>query len=269
MTLSQLDDLFRELFASKSRLRYGISVTGAAPDLSTIDVDFRFLTGQSYCCIEPGCHLPWSCADLVRLAAERSGRLPDDVVVKWHCIVEEGARDQTLRAFGRSVESKAHEFDFVSGDPSARINAADGSGKPPLGFTGLWTVDLGNGARTETEYVDGIPNGRFCHWNADGVCLKEGAKKNGLWDGILILRTSGGTVLDASEFSEGTGIYRIFNSLGQLTDEFPLRHGKPHGAVTTWRGGKRAVVRHFVDGQCVAANCSPACLPGPEGLPDR
>jgi hypothetical protein len=64
-----------------------------------------------------------------------------------------------------------------------------------------------------------------------------------------------GTVLDESEFIEGTGTYRIFNSGGRLTDEIPLRHGKPHGAAKSWRGGKPAVICHYVDGQRVAASC--------------
>jgi antitoxin component YwqK of YwqJK toxin-antitoxin module len=103
--------------------------------------------------------------------------------------------------------------------------------------------------------VDGVRNGCYRSWNADGVCLREGSYRNGLRDGALITRKSDGTVLDASEFNEGTGTYRIFNASGQLTDEFPLRDGKLHGAATTWRGGKVAAIRHYVDGQCVAANC--------------
>jgi hypothetical protein len=256
MSLSELGDLFQELLGPKRRLRFGVRVTGAAADLSVIDAEFRFLAGRSYCCTQPGCHLPWNCERLVRLAAERSIRLPDDVTVRWHCLVEEGARNLCLREFGRPIESKAHEFDFVSGGPSATIKAADRAAqKPPPDFTGLWTIERFDGGRTEIEYVDGVPNGSYRSWLENGVCLREGCKRNGKWHGTLITRKSDGTVLDVSEFEDGTGTYRIFNTKGRLTDEVPLRNGKPHGVARRWRSEKLVVTEHFVDGKRVAAEC--------------
>jgi len=252
--LFELDRLFHDYFAFK-RPRYGISVTDAAPDLSVINVEFRFLKGHSYCCAEPGCHVPCRCDRLVRLAAERSIRLPDDVMVRWHCIVEEGARLQCLSGLELPAESEAYEFDDVSGCPSKMIAPVVVEQKPPSDFTGLWSVIRGYGARIEIEYVNGVPNGCYRYWHEQGVCIREGFTKNGQWDGKFITRKTDGTVLDVSEFNEGTGIYRIFNSNGQLTDEIPLQHGKPHGAAKRWCFGKLVEIRHYLDGQCVAANC--------------
>ena len=113
----ELNELFQELLASNGGSGYGISVTGAAPDLSTIDVEFRFLAGRIYCCAEPGCHLPWNSERLLRLAAERSIHLPDDVRVQWHCVVEEGACLECLAALRIPTESRGYEFDAVTPSP--------------------------------------------------------------------------------------------------------------------------------------------------------
>jgi antitoxin component YwqK of YwqJK toxin-antitoxin module len=127
--------------------------------------------------------------------------------------------------------------------------------EPPPNFTGLWTRRRDYGARTEIEYVNGVPNGVWRYWHEHGACLREGFKKNGQWHGKLITRAADGTVLDVSEFDEGTGVYRIFNSNHQLTDEVPLRRGRPHGVARRWVLGKLVETRHYVDGQCVAASC--------------
>ena len=54
----ELETLFRDLLASNRGPGYGVSVLGATPDLSVIDVSLRFIAGRTYCCAEPGCHLP-------------------------------------------------------------------------------------------------------------------------------------------------------------------------------------------------------------------
>lgn len=107
----EIDDLFREFFSTNRGPGYGVSVTSAAPDRSTIEVEFRFLASRSYCCAEPGCHLPRDCERLIRLAAERSIHLPEGVAVRWHCIVEEGA---SLRCRRAPVVAKAYEYDMVT-----------------------------------------------------------------------------------------------------------------------------------------------------------
>jgi len=112
-----LDNVFRDLFSFNRGPGYRISVTDAAPDLSVINVEFRFLAGHSYCCAEPGCHLPRNCERLVRLAAERSIRLPDDLIVCWHCVVEEGASLECRRS---PTVTNAYEFDAVVGNTPPR-----------------------------------------------------------------------------------------------------------------------------------------------------
>ncbi len=253
--LFRLDTIFSELLRSPRGPRYGVTVKDAASDLSEIYVELRFLAGRSYCCAEPSCHIPSTCKQLVALAEQHALRVPDDVRVYWHCVVEEGARLQVLNSFGVSPETKAYAFDFItSGATETPGAAATPSQKPPADFSGVWTVD-GVTGRSETECVGGIPNGRFRIWSREGVCLREGFKRNGKWDGQLITRGSDGVVRDVSEFSEGTGVYRIFNARGQLTDEIPMREGKAHGAAHRWSKGKLVEIRHYVDGKCAAANC--------------
>jgi hypothetical protein len=251
-----LDDLIQELFSGRRRPHYGISLVSIAPDLSMLQVEFRFLKGHIYCCAEPFCHLPIRCDKLLRLASERSISLPNNITVRWRCIVEEGARLECLRELGLPDESKGYEFVAVSRNPAvvsgpperttadpppgftglwvikrpdARIETEYENGvanghfrwsqkNPPPGFTGLWTVNRPD-ARIESEYVDGVPNGIFRERLPSGACLREGYKKHGLWHGHLITRDRHGNVLDISEFNEGTGIYRIFDSTGLLTDE--------------------------------------------------
>ena len=121
MANSELDNLFRDLLASNRGPGYGASVTGAAPDLSMIDVDLRFIAGRTYCCAEPGCHVPFDKAQhrLHRLAAERGIRLPEAVTVRWHCHVEEGAKLECHKPLGLPAESKAYDFVVVYGEPAA------------------------------------------------------------------------------------------------------------------------------------------------------
>jgi hypothetical protein len=122
MAAPELDDLFRDLLASNRGPGYDISVTAVAPDFSVIEVSLRFLEGQTYCCAESGCHLPRSYEQLVRIAAERSIPIPSDVLVRWHCYVEQGARLESHQAFGLPLESIAYEFEaaYGGGDSSRR-----------------------------------------------------------------------------------------------------------------------------------------------------
>ena len=120
MVYPELDSLFHELLASNRGPGYGISVLAAAPDLSVIEVDLRFIAGRSYCCAEPGCHVGLDNRKLLRLATERSVPLPESVTIRWHCHVEEGARLEVLKSFGLPAESKAYDFiETVHGNSSA------------------------------------------------------------------------------------------------------------------------------------------------------
>jgi hypothetical protein len=108
----ELDSLFRDLLAANRGPGYGVSLIGAAPDLSVIDVDLRFIAGQTYCCAEPGCHLPFDKEQrrVRQLAAERAIQLPEALTVRWHCHVEEGAKLECHKSFRLPVESKAYDF---------------------------------------------------------------------------------------------------------------------------------------------------------------
>ena len=117
----ELDKLFRDLLASNQGPGYGVSVLGASPDLSLIDVDLHFMAGRTYCCAEPGCHLPRDAEQqrLRRLAAERAIALPKSVTVRWHCHVERGAKLQCMTKLGSPVESNAYDFEVAYGSEAA------------------------------------------------------------------------------------------------------------------------------------------------------
>jgi antitoxin component YwqK of YwqJK toxin-antitoxin module len=130
--------------------------------------------------------------------------------------------------------------------------------KRPDNFTGLWIERHGVNARTEQQYVGGIANGAYRSILENDVVHREGFKKDGLWHGTVIVRNSEGEILDKTEFVEGTGVYRIFNSAGQITDEVPLVPGKPHGVVRCWRSGK-LVMTHYDRGVCNAGRSQRGC----------
>jgi hypothetical protein len=249
---AQLEEVICELLTRNKVLRFRISAVEAAPDLSSIDVVVHFLAGHSYCCAEGGCHFPWTCDRLIKLAAAHSICLPENVIVRWHCNVEEGARLQCHAALGQPAESRAYQFEDISPRPRTLSEP-----KPPPDFTGLWTTHHSYGGRSEDEYVNGVKNGVFRRWDKNGVCRREGFGKEGKYHGQLIIRNSDGTVLDESVFDEGTGIYRIFNSSGRLTDEIPMRHGRAHGTAKRWVNERLVELRYYVDGQCVGASYDP------------
>lgn len=115
----ELDSLFRELLATNKGPGYAINVRHAAPDLSIVDVELRFIAGRSYCCAEPACHLPHDCRRILRLAAQRAVSLPESVTVRWHCYVEKGTRLDSLKYLGLPAESDPYDFEAISGRPVA------------------------------------------------------------------------------------------------------------------------------------------------------
>jgi len=249
--LFRLDSLFQQFFSRKRRLQYGVAATDAEPDLSKLFMQFRFLAGRVCCCPEPTCHLPYKHDRLTNLAATHAVWLPAGFTVHWHCIVERGSRFQVPVSASGSSESEGYEFQYISGGP---VREDPKPPRRPANFTGLWINAGSDGARTESEWVNGIADGVYRSWNAAGVCLRDGYKKDGKWHGPLTTCDSSGRILDVSAFHEGTGTYRIFNARGQMTDEIPLVHGKRHGTSKRWVFGKLVELRHCVDGVCVAIN---------------
>lgn len=126
--------------------------------------------------------------------------------------------------------------------------------KPPPHFTGLWITKRPSGDRWETEYVDGVRHGASRYVTSSGVLLREGGYRHGRRHGNLITRAVDGTVLDETEFIDGNGTYRIFNSAKQMTDEIPMQHGMPHGIAKRWVRGDLVELRHYTQGICEAIN---------------
>ena len=121
MANPELDNLFRDLLATNGGPGYGVSFLGASTDLSIIDVELHFVAGRTYCCAEPGCHLPRDTGQqlLRRLAAERAIALPESVTVRWHCHVERGAKFECMTKLGLPAESEAYDFEVAYGGEAA------------------------------------------------------------------------------------------------------------------------------------------------------
>jgi hypothetical protein len=116
MDFKELNLLFRDLLSTNRGPGYDIDVTDAADDLSKIDVTVVFGSGRTYCCAEPGCHFLNAGSRLLRLAAKSSFNFPNNVVIQWHCCVEDGAKMECHKALGIPLESKAYEYDWVSSE---------------------------------------------------------------------------------------------------------------------------------------------------------
>jgi hypothetical protein len=101
-----IEALINELLAENRSPGYGIAVRNVANDPPTIDVECRFLSGRTYCCAEPGCHLP---RDLSRLP------MLFGFTIRWHCIVERGAQLKCLETFGLPLDSDGYEYEFATG----------------------------------------------------------------------------------------------------------------------------------------------------------
>jgi hypothetical protein len=107
LTKQQVEALIRERLAHNNSPGYGITVVDISPDARNIDIDLRFLSGRTYCCAEPGCHLP---NDLARLPALA------DFTIRWHCIVERGARLKCNEVLRLPLEDDGYQYDYVIGE---------------------------------------------------------------------------------------------------------------------------------------------------------
>jgi len=111
---SEVNNLVTEFLLRNRGPGYGVSVTHVADDLSQIDATVTFLSGRTYCCAEPFCHVPHDLSKFVRFAAERGVVLPAALRVHWHFVIEEGSLMECNKAVGASVASKRQEYDEVS-----------------------------------------------------------------------------------------------------------------------------------------------------------
>ena len=110
----ELEAVFHNLLAANRGPDYSVVVTEATPDLSLIAATVSFTSGRTYCCAEPFCHVPRNLTRLIALAADRGIGLPKFVRVRWHFVVEAGARLECLRHLGLPLESEHYEFNAES-----------------------------------------------------------------------------------------------------------------------------------------------------------
>lgn len=123
--MGELTDVFVELLSNNRGPGYGVKVIDAAKDLSRVDVEIVFVAGRTYCCAEPGCHLPRDSKRLMKLAAVRSISIPERAMIKWHFRIEAGARLECHHALGMPLESRAYQFDVVGLPPKDVDSATD------------------------------------------------------------------------------------------------------------------------------------------------
>lgn len=115
VTSASLESALREFLSRNHSPGYRVTVTHVESDGSAADVTLVFESGKTYCCAEPFCHVPSKLGEFIRFASERSVLLPESFVIRWHCRVEQGAKLEVLRAFGRPIECDAYEYDAMSG----------------------------------------------------------------------------------------------------------------------------------------------------------
>jgi hypothetical protein len=105
-TKPEIEATIREVLSANNSPGYGITVADVSTDPPTIDVDIHFLSGCTYCCAEPGCHLPHDLSLLPALSG---------FTIHWHFRVEQGARLKSNAPLGLPLESAGYEFEFVTG----------------------------------------------------------------------------------------------------------------------------------------------------------
>lgn len=79
-----------------------------------VELEIRFSAGATYCCAEPGCHLPTHASTWwrhLRRELKDANIDPPELTVQIHGVVEEGALLNVLRAMGMSASSTAYEYD--------------------------------------------------------------------------------------------------------------------------------------------------------------
>jgi hypothetical protein len=109
-----LHNLFTDFLASNRGPGYQIAVTDAAINLSQIEVAITFISGRTYCCAEPFCHVPDDLMKLIRFAAARGVSLPPELKVRWHFIVENGVQLSCNKSLGLPLAVNHQEYDAVS-----------------------------------------------------------------------------------------------------------------------------------------------------------
>ena len=101
---------------------YGFEVVNLSDDLSTFDLVATFKAGQTYCCLEWGCHFRLRADDWkpLRQCMDRAGlrSLPPLTIRNLRCVIEQGA---VWELEGKPRVSDAYEYvvgPFVEGkDP--------------------------------------------------------------------------------------------------------------------------------------------------------
>jgi hypothetical protein len=114
LDILQLNKLFVDLLARNRGPGYGVAVTSFAPDISSVDITVTFVTGRTYCCCEPFCHVPVDARKVLRFASERGIALPELLQVRWHFVLEAGALLACNKSLGIPGAANHQEYDAIS-----------------------------------------------------------------------------------------------------------------------------------------------------------
>lgn len=104
-----------EALQSSSAHRATPRVTVLRFDLDEIDVELRFLSGKTYCCAEPGCHLParsrawWQRLRQVLRAAKLN---PPSLAIRIRGTVKNGT---LLEVFGTKQPRASIAYEYADG----------------------------------------------------------------------------------------------------------------------------------------------------------
>jgi hypothetical protein len=122
---NELSQIFAEQYARNrtatgSKAHYGFEVVNLSDDLSVFDLVATFKSGQTYCCLEWGCHFPMTADAWKPLRARMSQAglrsLPPLTIRSLRCVIEQGA---IWELEGKPLASESYEYvvgPFVEGE---------------------------------------------------------------------------------------------------------------------------------------------------------
>ena len=217
--------------------------------------------------------------------------MPDDEAVRGraaaaaHALAESRLREiERLRAQIERIERAGNKGDTQSQTRAARIPLArrQSSTRTQTKW-GLIARTFPNGSRSETEYKDGVKDGREAGWHPDGTPRFVGeyvrGEMHGTWTawhaggGVAMTRTfvhgrldgplqrfhEDGTLAEQSTYVDGreVGVNRGWHENGELAWEMTYEDGKREGDAFWWHpNGKPKAEGTYEDGKLVGTYVS-------------
>jgi hypothetical protein len=239
--------LGRNIGPEGEKADYSVSVEGDESS-GIIKLLLVFKRGVRYCCTEWGCHIgvarPGGWEKLRRFLSESGVAIGPRIELQLKVVVEEGAFEACIPS--NDARASEHEETIREGEQHGWRPA-----EPPPDFTGTWIGYGPDGQKlSEKSYLNGQINGKVTLYDGAGHKRREFAVVDGKFHGTMTQWNASGKIIDSSAWENGTGIYRIYCSSGQLSSEHQKRLGKAHGVTRYWDGsGKLTCTEYYEDGQ--------------------